>query len=129
MKRELQSKDLRIGNLLYNENKEVKEVVKIGFKRVWIGKIEEYWDAVDFNDTSAIPLTIERLIAFGAKEVMPKRGVAKEFTLKTVRIEMSNSGWFSYKNSKKVIQYVHELQNLYFALRGEELELKSETKP
>jgi hypothetical protein len=27
------------------------------------------------------------------------------------------------------IKYVHQLQNLYFALTGEELELKSESKP
>lgn len=71
-----------------------------------------------------IQLTEEILVNWcGAKEVMAKRGVLKEFVLKTVRIEMSNSGNFYYKNSKTDLQYLHRLQNLFHSLRNEELPL------
>jgi hypothetical protein len=73
-----------------------------------------------------IPLTEEWLLKFGAKELNAKRDVLKEFVLKTVRIEMSNSGNFYYKNSKLILESVHQLQNLYFALTGKELTFKSE---
>jgi hypothetical protein len=69
-----------------------------------------------------IPLTEEKLIELGAKELTPKRGVLKEFVLKTVRIEMSNSGNFYYKNSKLILESFHQLQNLFFSLKGKELD-------
>ena len=72
-----------------------------------------------------IQLTEEWLLKFGAKELNAKRGVLKEFVLKTVRIEMSNSGNFYYKNSKLILESVHQLQNLYFALTGKEVTFKS----
>ena len=61
---------------------------------------------------------------FFLKSLNAKRGILKEFVLKTVRIEMSNSGNFYYKNSKLILESVHQLQNLYFALTGIELEIK-----
>jgi hypothetical protein len=73
-----------------------------------------------------ILLTEEWLLKFGAKELNAKRGVLKEFVLKTVRIEMSNSGNFYYKNSKLILESAHQLQNLYFALTNKELTFKSE---
>ena len=68
-----------------------------------------------------IPLTEEWLLKFGAKELKPKRGFLKDFVLKTVRIELSNSGNFYYKNSGFILESVHQLQNLYFSLTRKEL--------
>jgi hypothetical protein len=85
------------------------------------GKKDSYFEGV----FEPIPLTEEWLLKFGAKELNAKRGILKEFVLKTVRVEMSNSGNFNYKNSKLVLDSVHQLQNLYFALTGEELTIKN----
>jgi hypothetical protein len=35
--------------------------------------------------------------------------------------EMKDNGQFFYRNGKHTIKYVHQLQNLFFALTGEEL--------
>ena len=35
--------------------------------------------------------------------------------------EMHDNGQFFYRNAKHVIKHVHQLQNLYFSLTGEEL--------
>lgn len=83
---------------------------------------------------SPIPLTEEWLIKFGFEKNN------KDYLLNNVLIfdytylgtgDNHHIGfmfkWGNYINEGKdiVIQYVHQLQNLYFALTGEELELKS----
>lgn len=47
-----------------------------------------------------------------------------------IKIDLNNDNLFRYQRSDfKVVmlQYVHQLQNLYFALTGEKLTLKSES--
>ena len=121
----MKANELRIGNYLFNENSEAKQVVKIGFTRVWIGKINDYWDAVDYGDTSSIPLTEEWLLKFGFEEE------GESFNLNDFSIELigDDGRWCTYffdtyhsvECSLSLIKYVHQLQNLYFALTGEEL--------
>jgi hypothetical protein len=40
----------------------------------------------------------------------------------------SSDGNYSFINFRKEVKYVHELQNLYFAITGEELTYENETK-
>jgi len=108
--------DLRFGNIVKSRSR--NEIITIDtfdtFKRVSrLSVTHEY-----------VPLTEEWLLKFGAKELKAKRGVLKEFVLKTVRIELSNSYNFYYKNSKIIIESVSQLQNLYHALTGQELTIK-----
>ena len=75
-----------------------------------------------------IPLTEEWLLKFGFEE----RG--ESFHLKDFSIELigEDGRWCTYifdeyhavECSLSLIKYVHSLQNLYFALTGEELTLK-----
>ena len=72
-----------------------------------------------------IPLTEEWLVRFGFR----KSDLSDRFII---------HGWFYFEKSEngysfrtidgfvRVIESVHQLQNLYFALTGEELELKSD---
>jgi hypothetical protein len=94
---------------------------------------EDYYSKTyESNEASLIPITQEWLLKFGFKEFIDfeyKTGMFDKFPL---------SIGFSYSmNTKKVmiihegnkvshwinkkIEYVHELQNLYFALTGQEL--------
>lgn len=76
------------------------------------------------DDFIPVPLTEKWLVnQFGFKEVKPREGVARAFKLKSIRIEMSNSGNFYFKN--KPVRAVHTVQNLYFTNEQEELNLKS----
>lgn len=114
----MEIKDLRIDNLLYYNNEE-KEIASINsdstirFKdkeKGCIGCFKIYSDLI-----KPIPITEEWLLKFGfEKDNM-------------YWIDDTNIGFTFYKNGKiewnqpKHIKYVHELQNLYFALTGKEL--------
>lgn len=120
--------ELRIGNLIYGVSDRVVTVVGLedsGVVKAFSGNMKNCIFSYEIDLYSPIPLTEEWLEKLGAIELKPKRGVLKEFQIKTLRIELSNSHHFYYKNSSKIITSVHELQNLYYALKGVELEVKS----
>jgi len=116
--------ELRIGNLLRDKvTKTELRVIKLTEQDIVTHVIDRsMFPLQDGWGIEPIPLTEEKLIELGAKELKPKRGVLKEFVLKTVRIEMSNSGNFYYKNSKLILESFHQLQNLFFSLKGKELD-------
>ncbi len=75
-----------------------------------------------------IPLTEEWLLKFGFeyKDRGGYKGWYSPFVLnESIRIFEIENGWFKYSSARSVIKYVHQLQNLYFALTGEELTIKS----
>jgi len=110
-------KELRVGNFIQlyrrptDENLTVHSVINI-YSESTIGPCVTIEDGFNVNSDSGfkpIPLTEEWFLKFGFE---------------------GNSGTFAWKLSPagKVInvecKYVHQLQNLYFALTGEELILK-----
>ena len=106
----MEAKELRIGSWVQPEH----------------GKSNYQITAKDILDISQgrfpiepIPLTEEWLIKFGFKQW----GDKYTFGLKGINIHHRQRG-FVLRKSVPVIQYVHQLQNLYFALTGEELTLK-----
>ena len=127
----MQSKDLRIGNL----------VGSIGIEYlVWkidgLGNIQGIDGGTTFNldkTTYPIEITNERLEKIGFEENF-KQYELQNFGLKVVK-DVNSNVWICYVgflnqfNEICTIKYVHQLQNLYFALTGEELELKNESKP
>ena len=107
----MKANELRIGNLIYlNE-----ELIKFGFS---ILKFD------DLNNIKPIPLTEEWLVRFGFK-----RDNKYDFTLnvKDVGEFYTSSEWFhgngyiTFEHFGIKLFYLHQLQNLYFALTGEEL--------
>lgn len=116
----MKSNELRVGNWV-NNNEEDYQITS-----ATIAQLER-------GDSTAkpIPLTDEWLLRLGFKEY-------KDFGYKTKQFDLVPLQGFSYNlNTKKVmimqkgdiqshwleneINYVHQLQNLYFALTGEEL--------
>lgn len=107
-------KELRIGNLVYDENSQVHEITG-----------HDLW-SWEFADFKPIPINEEWLL---------KLGLAKDRNIYT-------KGWsylYYFEDSYsfginvecgielRQIKHVHQLQNLYFALTGKELEVNQLT--
>ena len=76
---------------------------------------EEY-----YKDLKGIPLTEEWLVRLGFKKISPHGSIWK---LGNFHVQdFIQLGIYECNNHVK-IKYIHQLQNLYFALTGEELKL------
>ena len=110
----MEKKELRIGNLVS-----------------WGLGVHE-WELYNYNDhdldyAKPIPLTEEWLLKFGFDEITPKYYVLNidENNSFTYYYTFSGGFWhFEFEGISIKIKYVHQLQNLYFALTGEELTIK-----
>ena len=125
MKKELQSKDLRIWNLVKSEL--YSDVIQIDMIDL-NGVVGMQGGGLIANDQiEPIPITEEWLgiLGFNHNHDLFVRGLIMRYIFSYQIIELIRyERLIDFK-----IEFVHELQNLYFALTGEELELKSETKP
>ena len=101
--------ELRIGNLILDEDSNIMYRVDLNF----------FHDLVSggflMADLIPIPLTKEWLVKFGFENK------TKTFVLNNISIKQQTKGYFFYLSM--MIQHVHQLQNLYFALTGEELKI------
>ena len=107
----MEAKELRIGNLVY------------AFKTTWV------IDQTDFvgdkiSTYKPIPLTADWLLRFGFEQDIG----FPIFSIDQYYIRIRDNFEFGIDEEGGLhlseIQYVHQLQNLYYALTGEELELK-----
>jgi hypothetical protein len=140
----MKANELRIGNYVNVPNSEqcpfriddfeclTYEFIKVGQKQIINGK-EVHPFTWYGKDLQPIPLTEEWLIKFGfSREVkvgseMGTDGVEFRVYHFDVLTFNTNHGWW-YKVQRindTPLEYVHQLQNLYFALTGEELTLNS----
>jgi hypothetical protein len=113
----MKTNELRIGNWVSFEDHLIKQQ-----------RIVFLSEKADLSMVEPIPLTEDWLLRFGF-DSLGKFG----FGIGKFHIENTNNlrgkfkhAWHYRVISRKIIAiyYVHQLQNLYFALRGEELELK-----
>ena len=85
---------------------------------------------IPFEQMQPIPLTEEWLLKFGLEqhvELIFSREKKSEFAVKKwINTSLRKVEWIVFFGMTMIrnIKYVHELQNLYFALTGEELEIK-----
>jgi len=131
----MKSSELRTGNLIdYNGihctveiiNGEVDEVYILG---------DSFYYGVNIKEIEGIPITKERLLVFGF--VQDK--IDKSFELNSFSIfldkrikdniylkSIDGFGNFTWNVASGLkVQYIHQLQNLYFALTNEELILNN----
>jgi len=128
----MRAEELRIGNLIYNGLGDPFKVNATTISEFSLGQ------AV-LGEFKPIPLTVDRLKRFGF--VKDDDGNYR-IDLQTHYLELvpSNGYWYpayiqvpemSYQDEQRVgtnrIEFVHQLQNLYFALTGEELKLNQES--
>jgi hypothetical protein len=130
--------ELRIGNWVY-ALKETPEPVTIGIE----------FNIYFYRDYSPIPLTEDWILKFGFElyDYLPNDEMSDnpDFIYLSYKMElegkryyysMTNTEWHDWQFCKKVewaeemliasCQYVHQLQNLYFALTGTELQFKND---
>jgi hypothetical protein len=121
----MNTKELRIGNLVnYAEEGTIFTVMLIDHNGIGVqNQNESTW--IEIDQFEGIPLTEEWLLKFGFE----KQGMSyvKEVKNQTFEISKWSDGRFfygCYLNLRN--RYIHQLQNLYFALTSEELIIKAD---
>lgn len=117
----IKANELRIGNLIMSPDTKHPVVVEINHL-LYIAGDEKY-----YGEYEPVPLTPEILEAAGFK-IEDKLNVGAQTYFKDGMGEYLTyhyDGFCVYESSKQpVIKSLHQLQNLYFALTGQELEIK-----
>jgi hypothetical protein len=120
----MKANDLRINNYILdkksNEHKIVKGISSWG-EMAMVG-FENEMNLPFKLELSGIPLTEEWLINFGFELLRQQGGTQGVFSNGVIELTLSNSGNIYY--GIKILPYVHVLQNLYYALKDEELTIK-----
>ena len=120
----MKASELRIGNLI--EFWSVYDTV------ILINSINEdtSYANVYLNEIKPIPLTEEWLLKFGFEIIWDSKYLT-QYTLQSnmmfhYELDKPKNIWYARfgKYELEHIKYVHQLQNLYFALTGEELTIK-----
>ena len=120
----LQPQDLRLGITLYDSlrNKEIKLELK-HFKELSIS------EKMFFERYKAIKLTKEKLLRFGFIMSDDEKYLMDEYIASfkaDYPLWIGKEGCCQGETIKDNIKYVHELQNLYFSITGEELVFSTE---
>lgn len=120
----MKANELRIGNW-------VNKRLKSGNGRVLSQKIGpqdivRIYEGVGSFNYEPIPLTEEWLVGLGFVSLSDilEFGRGKYFIRKRYDKNFEMLQGLEYNSFTKAFKYVHQLQNLFFALTGEELELK-----
>ena len=120
----MEASELRIGN--YVNDRFDSQVIVCDITHTGIN-LNYGYSTISINELKPIPLTEEWLLRFGFVKI---RGLhlCKGYSLNSGEylVYIDDRGVYLKTNKNIFIKYVHQLQNLYFALTGEELTLKSE---
>lgn len=130
----MDARELRIGNYVrrngLDEIRRVVELTNSTVNHVHYGIPDSEFGLYDDEDFEGIPLTAEWMTRFGFDYHYDayRRNINKGFPLRmwlTVRVFADSVEVYILHKHGLSIAYVHQLQNLYFALTGEELELET----
>ena len=124
----MKASELRIGNLVYNKEKETERVYTLYNSSIngYDGNAGIQPDDQElFQPIPLTPSWLERmgfeyekgLNTYWSIGVNP---ITKDYLL----VIKCNNECFYYRNIHHKLKYVHQLQNLYFALTGKEIEIK-----
>ena len=136
----IDTKELRIGNLVTTDGL-VSIVLEVRDNGAYLSVKEAQYGAfrhMHSNDIMPIPLTPEWLRKLGFTTLdaevdievwgLDDNSNGEEFSIISDGLDTPMPLFFAYdlgyREIKKEIQFVHQLQNLYFALTGEELTVK-----
>ena len=116
----MKANELRLGNLIYDIPERGGKIISVN--KVWI---DDDGECLYFDLCNPIPLTEEWLVKFGF-EYINDYWLHDEFDFDIVMhghgyvfADISEDSGRYFAHGK--FQYVHQLQNLYFALTGKEL--------
>ena len=115
----MEASELRIGNLI--------NVERFGINVPVIIERGSEIDNCEIDKYKPIPLTEEWLLNFGFDNKEGTRYYHNNFNRLYCDVSNRIMKYFGNANGLlKETEYVHQIQNLYFALTGEELTLKTE---
>jgi hypothetical protein len=116
--------EIRKGNLVFDDTGKVCRVKEIHSAAIVIKG--EFKGSIDYHlpneKATAITLTEEYLIKFGFEKKIGWDDL-EYWQLQRLTIMVYNSG-FTYDDTDLTITSVHQLQNLFYSLTGEELTIK-----
>ena len=121
----IQANELRIGNLVNSKNDGIISITNISEKSVAVSEAHCY-NHIPVEFISPIPLTEEWLLKLGFKKRKNRHLFHWENKIVISEYKDEFENFFYPKTGYDIrfsneIKYVHQLQNLYFALTGAEL--------
>ena len=129
----MQLQELRIGNYISDLDGKIIKVEELTICSSYTTK--KRINNLPFDYYKPIPLTEEMLLKFGFEvENKTENGILYDYLIayvsypKNFQIHSKDREFFAlskYNNGQKYFKYVHQLQNLYFTLTGEELTFKN----
>lgn len=129
----IQANELRIGNIFIREiqpSRGLEYEKEFVLTEQWMGRLFGQDDdcLIALQDLSPIPLSPDWLERFGFKINNERDPESCSFDYMHIGLfyigEFNRSGWLlNAYDSMPPMQYIHQLQNLYFALTGNELSL------
>lgn len=127
----IKSNELRIGNLVLIDNKET-EIYCISGMGVNDFLINFNQVSYDFDEIEPIPLTEEWLLILGFKKTVDETIDYRIRQFELNRIELIHGLTLDKElfivmmgqEALSHIKYIHQLQNIYFSLTGEDIEIK-----
>lgn len=122
----INAKDFRIGNLLISETGEALPIAYIHDDVIGLhngfGGVQKHQKqpvfSYNIDKIQLLPLTDEWIINFGLSK---ENGYPYKFHYGYLKMR-NGSFFYYYFNIEIELQFVHQLQNLYFCLTGKELE-------
>lgn len=121
----LKENELRLGELRVGITLNIFPFEKVGFNPVTIDA-QRLIALLKGNETTyhPIPLTPEILVMYGFEKKLVLGSTDKYwYSIGELSYNESHKGWW-FRGKLKDIDYLHQLQNLYFSLTGEELIIK-----
>jgi hypothetical protein len=140
MEKKITTSDLRLGNWLYESDKSKfpMQVVAIGDDWVQLDFEGNDGDSFEITDKEIYPIPITKELIVKSLNAEP---LGDDYSVKLgdyryIYFRINNDGYisidfFNYDDNSENeicdgIRYVHELQNIYYALTGKELEIRRE---
>lgn len=127
----IQENDFRVGNLFYGnyENEEDEKIESVVCKILGYDSFDNFYqvenegEIEEFCSIQKIPLTKEWLLKFGFDVFKFDNGEPNQYRFKEMLLVIRDGFFVDYGTSVK-LEYLHELQNLYYAKYKNELVIK-----
>lgn len=118
----MEARELRIGNIIEHGDDGIASVSGYGIYQM---STTENGGIQYCKDWKPIPLTEEWLLKFGFDK-KPTQKIRSWYKKNNIMVSVNVDSLVYYKDVgiENNIKHVHQLQNLYFALTGEELTIK-----
>ena len=120
----IDARELRIGNHVLDVHERVAIISTISDASVRLSSRNYHYDSFNCSEIRPIPLTEEILMRCGAENLINSATGRTSFDIGSLMFENEEGGFCVFGSEwtiGKPFYYLHQLQNLYFALTGHEL--------